>query len=60
MHTLQADSPSRKIEGDSVRRVVNARKSRKHDERGVSFKSSPHAQHKTHLHNNERLQHPTS
>ena len=41
MHTLRAESPSRKSEGDSVRRVVNARKSRKPDECGTSFQSSP-------------------
>ena len=41
MHTLRAESPSRKSEGDSVRRVVNARKSRKPDEWGTSFQSSP-------------------
>ena len=41
MHTLRAESPSRKSEGDSVRRVVNARKSRKPEEYGTSFQSSP-------------------
>ena len=41
MHTPRAESPSRKSEGDSVRRVVNARKSRKPDECGTSFQSSP-------------------
>ena len=41
MHTLRAESPSRKSEGDSVRRVVNAWKSRTPDECGTSFQLSP-------------------